>query len=311
MSKLRKILMGEMSDSEIESILAEMAGRGETTQEIKEACEVMRELVVPVEGHEDAIDNCGTGGSGLERINTSTIAAFVLAGGSVKVAKHGNRASGGRCGSFDVLEAVGANIELDARQVEKCLSEVGIGFMFAPLFHPAMKHVGPVRKKMGIRTIFNIVGPLVNPAGVERQVIGVSDLDIAAKMAKVLAELGTKKALVVYGDDSLDEITVTGGSCIFEVNDGVIERHEFMPERIYDKIGGGGKEENAEIFLGILDGEIDGAKKELVLINSAAGFLVADEVESFEEGIALAKEVLDSGKAKAKFDQYVSLTHEV
>lgn len=298
-----------MPDAEIESLLIEMAERGETTQEIMDLTMVLRNMVTPVQGHEDAIDNCGTGGSGLDRINTSTMAAFILAGGGVKVAKHGNRASCGRCGSFDVLEAVGARIDLDAAYVEKCLSNTSLGFMFAPLFHPAMKRVSTIRKKLGIRTIFNIVGPLVNPAGIKRQVVGVSDIHIASKIAKVLSELGREKALVVHGSDSLDEMTVTGMSTVIEIENGVLRRYEFTPRKLYKRIGGGSLHENAKILLGVLNGSVRGAQRDVAVLNAAAGFLVADKVDSLEDGVLFAAEVVDSGKAKAKFDEYVALTN--
>jgi len=309
MSKFHKMLSGNMPDAEIESLLTEMAERGETTQEILDLTVVLRNMVIPVQGHEDAIDNCGTGGSGLERINTSTISAFILAGGGVKVAKHGNRASSGRCGSFDVLEAVGARIDLDAAHVEKCLTETSLGFMFAPFFHPAMKRVSAVRKKLGFRTIFNIVGPLVNPAGVKKQVIGVSDSHIAFKIAKVLSELGHEKALVVHGSDSLDEMTVMGMSTVIEIEDGVLRRYEFTPRKLYKRIGGGGAGENARILLGVLNGSVRGAQRDVAVLNAAAGFLVADKVSNLEDGVLFAAEVVDSGKAKVKFDEYISLTN--
>ena len=311
---MQQMLEGTMPHEEVARILREMAARGETVDEIVGMAMIMRTFVNRVHGHEDAVDTCGTGGSGLERINTSTMVAFVLAAGDVKIAKHGNRAAGGRCGSFDVLEAVGAKIELSPEQVEKTLNAVGLGFMFAPLYHPAMKHVMPVRKELGIRTIFNLLGPLTNPAFVRRQIMGVSDLEIAEKMVAVMQHLGHERALVVHGEDGLDEITITGRTTIFDLKGGDIEHYEFDPTELglelapFEEITGGTIEQNAEIFIGILSGVIYGPKRNLVLVNAAAGFVLADRSETMEGGLELAMEVLDSGAAQEKFEEYVRLT---
>ncbi len=305
------MLTGEMSENEIAELLVEISKRGETVAEIHEVVSVMKELCVPVKGHEDAIDNCGTGGSGLPRINTSTIAAFVLAAGGVKVAKHGNRSSGGRCGSFDVLEALGVKIELDANQVEKMLDEMALGFMFAPMFHPAMKNVASVRKRLGIRTIFNIAGPLVNPANVKRQVVGVSDSGIATKMIDVLKRLGHERAMVVYGEDGLDEITVAGDSSVCDLNKGEISFSQIVPQEILPISPGGDVNKNAKIFMSVLNNTAEQSHFELVCLNAAAGFVVAGKVENVEEGVVFAREILSSGAALDKFNEYVSLTNKI
>src|SRR3989338_179327 len=214
---MRKMMGGSMQASEMAQILTELAQKGETVDEIGGMASVMRDCANRVYGHEDAIDTCGTGGSGLPRINVSTICAFILAAGGVKVAKHGNRGASGRCGSFDVLEKLGVKIELPPSKVEDSLSQLGIGFMFAPMFHPAMKNVAPVRKALGIRTVFNVLGPLTNPAFVKRQVLGVPTRDIAEKMVEVLKNIGHTRALVVTGEDGLDEITVSGKTFVYEL----------------------------------------------------------------------------------------------
>ncbi len=311
---MQRMLEGTMEQEEMAIVLREMAERGETVDEITGMAGVMRSFVNPVRGYEDAIDTCGTGGSGLSRINTSTLVAFVLAAGDVKVAKHGNRAAGGRCGSFDVLEAVGASIELSPEQVEKTLNTFGLGFMFAPLYHPAMKHVMPVRKELGIRTVFNILGPLTNPAFVRRQIIGVSDLAIGEKIIEVLKNLGHERALVVHGEDGLDEITVTGPTTIFDLKMGDVEAYTFDPTELgivaapFEEIEGGSTEQNAEIFRGVLDGSIYGPMRDLVLVNAASGFVLADRVDDFSEGYELAIDVLDSGKAQDLLGNYTKFT---
>lgn len=314
---MEKMLEGSMPEEEMGTILQEMAERGETVDEITGMAKVMRSFVNPVQGHEDAVDTCGTGGSGLPRINTSTMAAFVLAAGEVKVAKHGNRAASGRCGSFDVLEALGAKIELPPEQVARSLSSLGIGLMFAPLYHPAMKNVMPVRKALGIRTVFNLLGPLTNPAFVKRQIIGVSDIDIAPKIIEVLKNLGHERAFVVHGLDGLDEITVTGPSMIFELNQGQMEEYDFDPLELgvepvsFDEIEGGTAEQNAEVFREVLGGTVYGPMRSLVLVNSAAGFLLANRVGNLQEGYELAVDLIDEGRVQELLENYITFTQSL
>jgi anthranilate phosphoribosyltransferase len=311
---MQQMLNGELAPASMGQILVNLADRGETVEEITGMAKAMRSFVVPVKGHEDAIDNCGTGGSGLPRINTSTISAFILGAEGVKVAKHGNRSAGGRCGSFDVLEAVGVNIELNAEQVEKTLEEMNIGFMYARLFHPAMKAVAPVRKALGIRTVFNCLGPLTNPAFVKRQVLGVSDLELAEKMVEVLKGLGHERALVVHGEDGLDEITVTGITTLFELKDGEVTKRELTPEDFgldeseLSAVFGGSVEDNSFDFIEILKGNLVGAKQDLVLANAGAGFYLAGKVENLKEGVDLARESIQSGNAYKYFERYRQLT---
>jgi len=308
-----EMLNNELSEMDMVQMLRDIALRGETVEELIELVQAMRARVVPVRGHGEAIDLCGTGGSGLPRINTSTLASFVVAAAGVKVAKHGNRASGGRCGSFDVLEAVGCRIELGPEQVERTLSELGIGFMLAPLYHPVMKVVGQARKSLGIRTIFNMVGPLVNPAGVRRQVIGVSDPVLPLKLIEVLKRLDHERVMVVCGSDGLDELTLTGSTLIFTL-DGSFE---LTPESVglktveFEEISGGNVKENAHDFVAILKGEETGAKRDLVVLNAAAGLLVAGKVESMKEGVEMAFLLLSSGSANHLFEKYCALTHSL
>ncbi len=314
---MKRMLKGEMEDSEIAALLTELADRGETVAEITGMAKVMREFVTPVKGFEKAVDTCGTGGSGLLRVNTSTMTAFVLAAGKVSVAKHGNRAASGRCGSFDVLEQLGAKIELGPEQVEETLKKLGIGFMFAPLYHPAMKHVMPVRRALHRRTVFNLLGPLTNPAGVRRQILGVSDLESGKKMIEVLKKLGHERVMVVHGSDGLDELTITGKSNIFELKNGHLSFYEFDPKEVgikpvsFKEIAGGDAKQNAEIFEGVMTGDIVGPVRDLVLLNSAAGFLLADKAKTMEEGYALALSALDTGRAYDFFHKYISLSNRV
>ncbi len=314
---MERMLQGEMEDSEMEALLVELADRGETIEELTGMAKVMREFVNPVTGFEKAVDTCGTGGSGLQRVNASTMTAFVLAAGKVPVAKHGNRAASGRCGSFDVLEKLGAKIELGPKQVEETLKKLGIGFMFAPFYHPAMKHVMPVRRKLARRTVFNLLGPLTNPASVRRQILGVSDLESGKKMIEVLKNLGHERVMVVHGSDGLDEITITGKTNIFELKNGHLSFYEFDPKKVgikpvkFKKIKGGDAAQNAEIFEGVMTGDISGPVRDLVLLNSAAGFLLADKAKTMEEGYELALSALDTGRAYDLFHKYISLSHQV
>jgi anthranilate phosphoribosyltransferase len=314
---MERMLKGEMEDSEMAALLIELAERGETVEEITGMAEVMRAFVNPVSGFEKAVDTCGTGGSGLQRVNVSTMTAFVLAAGKVPVAKHGNRASSGRCGSFDVLEKLGAKIELAPEQVEETLKTLGIGFMFAPLYHPAMKHVVPVRKALRRRTVFNLLGPLTNPANVRRQVLGVSDLESGKKMIEVLKNLGHERVMVVHGSDGLDEITITGKSDVFELKNGHLNFYEFDPKSVgikpvkFKDIEGGDAAQNAEIFEEVMTGDVSGPVRDLVLVNSAAGFVLAEKARTMAEGYELALSALDTGAAYDLFHKYIRLSNNV
>lgn len=314
---MERMFKGEMDEREMAVLLVEMAERGETVAELTGMAKVMRQFVTPVRGFEKAMDTCGTGGSGLPRVNTSTMTAFVLAAGKVLVAKHGNRAAGGRSGSFDVLEKLGAKIELGPEQVGKTLRKSGIGFMFAPLYHPAMKYVAPVRRDLKRRTVFNLLGPLTNPAAVRRQILGVSDLESGKKMVEVLRNLEHERVMVVQGSDGLDEFTVTGKSNVFELKNGKMSFYEFDPRDLgiklveFKDIEGGSIQHNAGIFEGVMTGDIVGPVRDLVLLNSAAGFLLAGRARTMGEGYEMAMSVLDTGAAYDLFHKYISLSHNV
>lgn len=314
---MRILMSGKLSEIETAALLSALAVKGETEAEIAGLAKVMRDFATRVKAPVNAVDTCGTGGSGLKRINTSTMTAFVLAAGGVPIAKHGNRAMSGRCGSFDVLEALKVKTELSAKKVEKSLRELKIGFMFAPLFHPAMKHVMPVRKQLRFRTVFNILGPLTNPARVKRQILGVSDRKLGPKMIRVLKKLGHKRAMVVAASDGLDELTVTGKNHVFELKNGRIREYDLDPRKYgfkkvcFKTLEGGNVRENARIFEDVLSGKIRGAKRNIVLLNSAAGFLVADRVKDLKEGVTLAEEVIDSGQAAQKLKDYISLSQKL
>lgn len=305
------IMSGENTPAQTAAFLALLAAKGESSDEITGMTKVMREFGIKVDVDMPLLDTCGTGGSGLPRLNVSTASAFVLAAAGVKIAKHGNRAAGGRCGSFDVLEALGARIELNAEHVKKSIEEIGLGFMFAPLFHPAMKNVGPVRKEIGIRTVFNILGPLTNPANAKHQVLGVSDESIAPKMIEVLKNLGSKKVLLVHGQDGLDEITVTAETKIWELDGGNIKEYEIFPEQFgmqrveFSAIAGGNAQENADAIRKILNNEITDARLDIILLNVAAGFIAYEKVGNFEDGIKIARKIIESGKAGGKLDEYI------
>jgi len=253
------------------------------------------------------VDTCGTGGDRSKTFNISTTAAFVVAGCGIAVAKHGNRSVSSGCGSADVLQALGINIELRPAEVEECLKELGIGFLFAPLFHEAMKYALGPRREIGIRTIFNILGPLTNPANARAQVLGVYDPALTSIMAKVLGRLGSTHAFVVHGSDGLDEITITGETKVSEWYKGRVRNYTIKPQDFGIKKGrlkdllGGGPEENAKILVGILEGK-KGPKRDIVLLNAAAAIIASGKAKGFKEGIKLAEESIDSGAARRKLE---------
>ena len=314
-----EIMQGEVTPAQFGAFVTALRLKGETVDEIVGLVRTMRAKAVTVTITKPVVDTCGTGGDGSHTFNISTTAAFVAAGAGLKVAKHGNRAMSSRCGSADVLEALGVKIDLNAEQVQRCLQEVGIGFMFAPVFHPAMKFaVGP-RREIGIRTVFNIIGPLTNPASAKAQVLGVADESLVEKLALALQNLGCHHALVVHGEDGLDEITVTGKTQVYELKDGRIKSYSISPEDFglsrasLDNLKGGTTEENAVLLHSILSGA-PGPRRDVVLMNTAAALVVGDRVETLRQGAALAEEVIDSGHALAKLEQLIgfsqSLTQE-
>jgi len=312
-SVMEEIMSGEATPAQFGAFVTALRLKGETVDEIVGMAKTMRAKAVPVIIDETVVDTCGTGGDGLSTFNISTAAAFVAAGAGLKVAKHGNRAMSSECGSADVLEALGVRIDLNAEQVQRCLQEVGMGFMFAPVFHPAMKYASAPRREIGIRTVFNILGPLTNPAGASSQVIGVADGLLVGKLASVLQGLGCHHALVVHGEDGLDEITVTGKTQVCELKDGGITSYSISPEDFglprasLDSLRGGSADENATLLRNILAGAT-GSQRDVVLMNAAAVLLAGGRVKTLGEGVALAKEVIDGGHALAKLEQLIELS---
>lgn len=303
---MEEIMSGSLDTEQIVSFLNALNNKGETIEEITAAATVMRKHSVKISSDKKVIlDTCGTGGDKKGTFNVSTIAAFVVSGCGVGVAKHGNRSVSSSCGSADILEAVGVNINMPKETIEKCLDEIGITFLFAPNMHPAMKHAMPARKQIGKRTIFNIMGPLCNPAGATHQLIGVFDPSLTETLARVMANLGIKHALVVHGRDGLDEITTTTSSIISEFHNGMLNNYEITPEDFgFKKTGledlkGGSISDNVQIMLEVLNGKSD-SKRNIVLLNAAAALYASDKAKSIKEGISLACESIDSGRALKK-----------
>jgi anthranilate phosphoribosyltransferase len=312
-----EIMGGEASPAQIGSFLTALHVKGETADEIAGLASVMRNKATPVRIPGPAVDIVGTGGDGQGTFNISTAAAFVVAGAGLKVAKHGNRGATSQCGSADVLAALGVEINLPPEAVAECIEKVGLGFMFAPSFHPAMKYAAPVRKELGIRTIFNILGPLTNPAGVQHILLGVPKADLVEKMADVLCRLGTKHGLVIHGKEGLDEISISGKSLVREVNNSkVIGSYEVSPESFgYKKadavgIKGGTAEENAATIMCILDRE-KGVARDIVVINAAAGLVAGDITKDRKEAVKLAENSIDSMNAKDVLERLVVLTQRL
>ena len=313
---MRQIMEGNTTDAQIGAFLTALRMKGETIEEITGAAKVMREKVALIKAPAYTVDTCGTGGDMSHTFNVSTTTALVVASCGVPVAKHGNRSVSSSCGSADVLESLGIKIDLEPQKVEQCLAQTGFGFMFAPLFHPAMKFaIGP-RKEMGMRTIFNILGPLTNPAGVERQVLGVFSNDLTETMARVLGNLGVKHAFVVHGEDGLDEITNTDKTKITEVKDGKIDTYFISPEDFgisaaaKDDLSGGSAADNTKITIDILEGR-KGPQRDIVLMNSAAALVVGDKADNFKDAINLASEAIDSGAARKKLDEVKEVSNKL
>jgi anthranilate phosphoribosyltransferase len=309
-----EIMEGEATPAQFGAFVTALRLKGETVEEITGLARIMRQKAIPVKAKGLIVDTCGTGGDGAGTFNISTAAAFVVAAaGGLKVAKHGNRAMSSCCGSADVLEALGVKIDLNAEQVSECLDEVGIGFMFAPLYHPAMKYAAAPRRELGIRTIFNILGPMTNPAGASVQLLGVADGRLCQKLASVLKELGCRHALVVHDQDGLDEITVSGKTDVCELKDGKIECYTISPqdfglnESAADSLKGGDAAANAALLRRILSGDA-GPQRDAVVMNAAAALLTAGRVQTFKEGSALAQKLVDSGKALQKLERLIEFS---
>lgn len=305
------VMAGDATAAQLGALLAALAVRGETIDEIAGFAAGLRAAAVPVRVDPGAIDTCGTGGDRSGSFNISTVAAIVAAAVGAKVAKHGNRAASSACGSADVLEALGVAIDLDAAGVATCVRTVGVGFMFAPRFHPAMRHAGPVRREIGIRTVFNILGPLANPAGVRRQLLGVPSPALGERLVAVLRELGAERALVVHSADGLDEISPSGPTRTWELRDGRISTGELTPEGLglerapAGSVRGGDSARNAAIARAVLSGEADGGPRTAVLLNAGAACAVAGLAPDVRAGVALAAEALRSGAATATLERWI------
>jgi len=312
---MKQIMSGKADKRDISDFLLALRDKGPTIEEITGAAKIMRHFVIGIKTkHKTILDTCGTGGDKKNTFNISTIAALVVAGADVAVAKHGNRSVSSRCGSADILEALGVNLDVEERHMSACLDEVGIAFLFAQKLHPAMKHVAPVRKELGVETIFNVLGPLTNPAAATHQIMGVYSRDYVEPMAHVLGNLGLKKALVVHGSDGLDEITTTGKTFISEFNGKEVVSYDISPEELGIKLAkegeleGGDIQENVKIVENILRGE-DGAQKDIVTINAAYALYAADKVQDITAGMDLARESIESGKARQKLEALKEFTN--
>ena len=312
---MNEIMSDQASEVQKSAYLTALSMKGETIEEITASAEEMRNHCIRLLHEMDVLEIVGTGGDGANSFNISTTSSIVIASGGVPVAKHGNRAASSKSGAADVLEALGVNITVPPEQSAKMLEKIGICFLFAQNYHIAMKYVGPVRKELGIRTIFNILGPLANPAGANMELMGVYDEELVEPLARVLFNLGVKNAMVVYGQDKLDEISMSAPTTVCEIKDGIFRSYEIEPEQFgfkkcsKEELVGGSPEENAKITLAILNGE-KGPKREAVLMNAGAGFYVAGKVSTLEDGVKLAAELIDSGKAKERLDEFVKLSNQ-
>lgn len=308
------IMAGTATEAQIGALLMGMRARGETVEEIAGAARAMRARAVPVRAPDGAIDTCGTGGDAKGTHNISTCAAFVVAGAGVPVAKHGNRSISSRSGSADVLAALGVEIECGPEAIAHCIATCGVGFMFAPAHHAGMRHVAKVRTELGTRTIFNLLGPLANPAGTKYQVVGVFGEEWVEPIAHVLARLGAERAWVVHGSDGLDELTTTGISHVAVLDGGKVStfrispKNAGLPEAKPEDLIGGDAAENAAHIRAVLGGQ-PGALRNVVLLNAAAALLVAGKAKSLQDGVALAAQSIDSGKAMAALEALVKLSH--
>ena len=311
-----RIVTGAMKPNEIRAFLEQLAKRGETAEEIAAAVQSLRAhaVRVPLSASLALCDTCGTGGDGQGTLNISTLAGLVAAASGVRIAKHGNRAASSRCGSADVLKALGVNIEAGPERVAQCIETLGFGFCFAPLFHPSMSAVAPIRRELGIRTIFNLVGPLANPAPLTFQLVGVSEERLMMPMARALNALGIRHGMVVHGLDGLDEATTTQDTHVLEVRGGTLQAYRLHPEEFglsratLEDLRGGDAQENARIARDVLSGR-SSRKREIVVLNAGCAIYVADQAHSIHEGMAKAESALDSGRARILLDRLVELTN--
>ncbi len=311
---MRAIMRGETTQSQIGAFLTALRMKGETAEEIAGCAQAMRESAIAVKPKRNQlVDTCGTGGDGSGTFNISTTVAFVAAGAGLAVAKHGNRSVSSRCGSADLLQALGVNLELSPEQIAQCIDEVGIGFLFAPKLHPAMKYALGPRQEIGLRTIFNILGPLCNPAQAKRQLLGVYDSNLTELMAEVLRALGIEHAFVVHGADGLDELSVTGQNKVSRLYNGYIETYYLDPEELglprarLSDLAGGTKEDNAETTRALFEGK-RGPKRDVVLLNAAAVLIAGSKASSFSEGLVQAAEAIDNDSARRKLEQLIEFS---
>lgn len=311
---MNEIMSGEASDVQKSAYLTALTMKGETIDEITGSAEEMRNHAVQLSHEGDVLEIVGTGGDKSDSFNISTTASLVIASAGVPVAKHGNRAASSKSGAADVLESLGVNITISPRKSAELLQNIGICFLFAQSYHTAMKYVGPIRKELGIRTIFNILGPLANPASANLQIMGVYDESLVEPLAKVLSNLGVKRALVVYGQDRLDEISASAETSVCEVKDGTFKSYTISPEQFgltrckKEELTGGTPDENAAITKAVLAGE-QGARRTAVVLNAGAGLYVAGKADSIEAGVRLAEELIDSGKAEKKLEEFVKYSN--
>ena len=312
LSLMRQIMSGELTPVQIAGIITGLRVKKETVGEIAAAAQVMREFAakVPAQNSANLVDTCGTGGDAAHTFNISTTAAFVAAAAGARVAKHGGRSVSSTSGSADVLEALGVNLDLTPEQVAASIDAIGIGFMFAPKFHGAMKHAAPVRRELGVRTIFNILGPLTNPAGAPHQLLGVFHPDLVGILVRVLQRLGSRHVMVVHGSDGMDEITLAGETMIGELKDGEVTEYAIHPREFgletcgSDALKVWDAAQAKDMLLGVLDG-LPGPARDIVLLNAGAAIYVADRAATLGEGIAMARAVIDSGAAREKLQQLV------
>jgi anthranilate phosphoribosyltransferase len=310
-----EIMSGKSSETLISSFLTALRMKGETASEISGCARAMREMATKIKSkHKNLVDTCGTGGDGLGTFNISTLSAIVAAAAGAVVAKHGNRAVSSKCGSADILKALGVNIEIPKEKVEQCLDEIGIAFLFAPMLHGAMKYAMPVRRELGMRTVFNVLGPLTNPAGAKRQLMGVFRPTLTDVLAEVLFDLGTERALVVHGIGGIDEISTIAETRMTEINNGKISTYTFSNESVgistsaLSTILGDGVELNTRIAHSILNGD-SGAQRDIVVLNAAAAIYLSGIANSIKEGVSIAKSAIDSGEAKKKLNQLINFTN--
>ena len=315
---LEEIVEGNVTDAQIGAFIMGTKMKGETVEEIAGAAKFFRDRAtkVPVSDPAEIVDTCGTGGDRSGTFNVSTVTAFVVAGAGIKVAKHGNRSVSSKCGSADFLEKVGAKIDLPAEKVARMIEEIGIGFMFAPLFHPAMKRVIGPRREVGVRSIFNLVGPLSNPAGAKRQLLGVFSDKLVDKISHVLPKIGVERAFVVHGKEGIDEVSISGPTLVGELKEGKVELYEVVPEdfgmkrRELRSVCAEGPEESVRMGLSVLEGE-EGPHRDMVLLNATFAILASGKADDKKTALEMARDSIDSGRAKKKLEEFIDLSRRL